>query len=465
MNLTKQVGLVVGAAALTLTSASFADTTADANKDVQAKLDSALARIDQLEAKQNDNWLTEQRADEIRELVQDVLADADTRASLLAQGVTAGYDDGAVISSADGNWSLRTNIHMQQRFVWNDRDTGGAVGEDEDRYGFENTRTKFILSGNVVNQDWIYKVEINVGTAVVTEEFGIDLDGDGVDDVEFDEINRNGTGDAYLGYKYNDGLTILFGTMKAPLLREELVDSRYQLAVERSTLNYLFTGGRVDGIALDWMGDQFHVTGAFSDGVHSGHTIWSTPDTDFAFTGRAEFLVSGTWDQFSDFTSPAGEEQGIMIGGAIHYEEFGDDFGLPDSSLMVLTGDVSAEFGGANLFAAFIYTDVDILGVIDLNPWGFLVQGGVALNDDWEAFARYEMGDFDIAGLDDLSIITFGVNRYFAGHNAKWTTDVGIGLDPVVGIDGAGIPITGLRTDAAGEDGQVVIRSQVQIVF
>ena len=109
MNLTKQVGLVVGAAALTLTSGSFADTNAEANTDLKAKLDSALARIDQLEAKQNDNWLTEHRADEIRGLVQDVLADADTRASLLAQGVTAGYDNGAVISSADGNWSLRTN--------------------------------------------------------------------------------------------------------------------------------------------------------------------------------------------------------------------------------------------------------------------------------------------------------------------------------------------------------------------
>ncbi|MEE9131421.1 MAG: porin [Phycisphaerales bacterium] len=459
MNLTKQVGLVVGAAALTLTGGSFADTTPEANTDLKAQLNDALARIDQLEAKQNDNWLTEQRADEIRGLVQDVLADADTRASLLAQGVTAGYDNGAVISSADGNWSLRTNIHMQQRFVWNNQDEGSTVGLiDEDRYGFENTRTKFILTGNVVNQQWIYKVEINVGSPSATAVPGLvplaALAGVGAD-------SRAGTGDAYLGYKYDDGLTVLFGTMKAPLLREELVDSRYQLAVERSALNYLFTGGRMDGVALDWMGDQFHITGAFSDGIRTGQTVWATPTTDFAFTGRVEYLASGTWDQFSDFTSPAGDEQGIMIGGALHFQESEDDAGLADVDILVLTADVSAEFGGANLFAAFIYTDIDAAGLPAVNPLGFLVQGGVALSDDWEAFARYEFSDFDVTGIEDLSLITFGVTRYFAGHNAKWTTDVGIGLEEVL----LAPAITGLRTDAPGEDSQVVIRSQIQLVF
>lgn len=453
MNLTKQVGLVVGAAALTLTSGSFADTTPEANTDLKAQLSDALARIDQLEAKQNDNWLTEQRADEIRGLVQDVLADADTRASLLAQGVTAGYDNGAVIASSDGNWSLRTNIHMQQRFVYNNQDEGTSTTTDEDRYGFENTRTKFILTGNVVNPQWIYKVEINVGSP--SDAFSDD---------------REDTGDAYLGYKYNDGLTVLFGTMKAPLLREELVDSRYQLAVERSALNYLYTGGRADGVTLDWMGDQFHIAGMFSDGMNTGQTVWATPDTDFAFTGRVEFLASGTWDQFSDFTSPAGEEQGIMIGGALHYQEAEDDpgTGLADTDTFVLTADVSAEFGGANVFAAFIYRNIDtttVTGSTDIDQVGFLVQGGVALNDDWEAFARYEWSDFDtvVAGVavEDLSLITFGVTRYFAGHNAKWTTDVGIGLDEIVNAPA----ITGLRTDFAGEDTQVVIRSQIQLVF
>ncbi|MHC5048904.1 MAG: hypothetical protein ACYTGY_20560, partial [Planctomycetota bacterium] len=76
------------------------------------------SRLSSLEATESEGWLTEQRADEIRDLVEDVLVDADARASLLG-GMTAGYDDGAVIASSDGNWLLRTNFQMQQRLAFN----------------------------------------------------------------------------------------------------------------------------------------------------------------------------------------------------------------------------------------------------------------------------------------------------------------------------------------------------------
>src|SRR2546426_4285979 len=63
-------------------------------------------QVDDLKSASNDNWLTQKRAEEIRSLVQDVLADADTRASLLESGVMAGWDKGFFIGSADGNWRL-----------------------------------------------------------------------------------------------------------------------------------------------------------------------------------------------------------------------------------------------------------------------------------------------------------------------------------------------------------------------
>jgi hypothetical protein len=49
--------------------------------------------IDDLRASTQDDWLTEQRAAEIRGIVQDVLADADTRASLLNDGLMAGWSE------------------------------------------------------------------------------------------------------------------------------------------------------------------------------------------------------------------------------------------------------------------------------------------------------------------------------------------------------------------------------------
>src|SRR5262245_40298542 len=79
-------------------------------------------QVDELKAANDDNWLTEQRADEIRGLVQDVIADADTRASLLQSGVMAGWDKGFFISSADGNWRLNIGGQIQIRYVYNWQD-------------------------------------------------------------------------------------------------------------------------------------------------------------------------------------------------------------------------------------------------------------------------------------------------------------------------------------------------------
>ena len=39
---------------------------------------------------QDDAWLTAQRADQVRDLVHDMLADADTRSSLQGSGIAAG---------------------------------------------------------------------------------------------------------------------------------------------------------------------------------------------------------------------------------------------------------------------------------------------------------------------------------------------------------------------------------------
>jgi hypothetical protein len=261
----KRVGLLAGAATLTLTGGSFADTDLEAqNDELRARISELESRLVAVESQSSDSWLTEQRADEVRALVQDVLADADTRSSLLSQGMTAGYDDGAVIASADGNWLLRTNIHMQQRYVLNfgndvlttvDFDGNGILDDntDDDRWGFENSRTKFILSGNVVSPEWFYYIDINVGTAVQNTSYtlGFDTDGDGSDDTFFDVDgnDREGVGSAYLGYDYGNGWKVMMGTMKAPLLREELVDARYQLAVDRSSCSTTWVTSSTSSVA------------------------------------------------------------------------------------------------------------------------------------------------------------------------------------------------------------------------
>ncbi len=406
--------MAVAAAVLGLRGTSLADVGSKAAEDPlqkriveletksardDARIGELESRLSSIETSEDSQWLTQQRADEIRMLVEDILADAETRSNLL---LGSGYDGGAVIGG--GDWMLRTNIHMQQRLIMNDR----AAGSE---WNFENTRTKFILSGNVVSPEWFYKVEIETVTRA-----------------------RTGLLDSYAGYDFGNDWKIRVGTFKAPLLREELMDSRYQLAVERSVVNYLYTIGRTEGIAVDHYGDRFHFTGSL-DNI-----------TDSEYTLRGEFLIEGDWDQFSDFSSVNGDKTAMMVGGAIHLQT-----GANDDRLLTL--DFSGKFGGSSLYAAIIRADFG--AAIARDTTGFVLQGGYRFDDDWEGFARYEWTDF---AVPDMSILTVGITRYFSGHHAKWTTDIGVALDPVPTT----IPVTAWL---AGPDGQVVIRSQLQLVY
>ncbi|MHC5003762.1 MAG: porin [Planctomycetota bacterium] len=428
------------------TSIGLADS--DDSSDVRSlreEVAALRAELATVKRDQNENWMTEARAAQIRGLVADVLADADTRASLMQSGATAGHDGKFYLRSSDGNFLLNIGGQLQFRYVYNRQDVDGL---DSDRWGFEARRTKLKFSGHVLDPSWKYLVQ-----------GAFDRDG-GAFELEDFEIEKD------LG----NGWSVRFGQFKAPFMREELTSSSRQLAGDRSLVNERFNQDRSQGVELAWESDQLRLAGMYSDGFNTDNTQAIDADTEWALTGRVEFLGAGTWKQFRDFTSWADDEFGWMIGAAFHYESQEYGSGLPGFDGMVgsakeerltFTIDGSVEFGGANLYAAYVYNDLD---KADLQQWGVVVQGGIFLvPDEWELFARYEYGDDDDVSPDDLSVITFGFNRYWAKHGLKWTTDFGYGLDAVSSAwDSSG---AGWRDDPADEDGQIVIRSQFQLLF
>lgn len=480
MNVTKRVGFITGAAAMTLTGVGAAGTgVADENASLRAEVAELRAEMAQLRATSGDSWLTEQRAAEIRSVVQDVLADADTRASLQGAGMTAGYDNGFLIASPDGNFSMRINGQLQVRYIYNYTEEGGFfdgpafANEDRNRQGFENTRTRLSFEGNVVNPQWKYRLEATVTGSSAENEFDSFLGSSASAAGSF------GLDDAYIQYDYQNGFNMYAGQFKDPLLREDLVYSGKQLTVERSNVAHFFSGGkgnRVQGVMGEYRADMWRVMASYNDGVQSLNTPWNTEDTEWSFSGRGELLINGTWDQFEDFTSWRGEEMAFLIGGAARYQKAeygtGDGTGVPgndnEAEVFIGTVDVSAEFGGANLFGAFYLANVETESSDDFTPWGFVVQGGFFLTDDWELYGRFEWLDFDVDDTDELGLITLGVNKYFGGHKAKWSTDFGYGIDAVNFAD----PITGWRVDSIDEsgdgeqgEGQFVFRTQLQLMF
>ncbi|MCH2132524.1 MAG: hypothetical protein MK116_02120 [Phycisphaerales bacterium] len=450
------------------------------NDEIRRENEQMREEIDFLHADATRDWLTEQRAEDIKELVQDVLADADTRASLMGSGLMAGWSDGFFLASADGRFRLKIGALMQTRLMVNilNGDEGQVLDQDNTRYGFENTTTRMNLGGHVFN-DTDYFIEMGFGR---------------LDPYQISQnFQRFGSRlyEAWARQRLTENIAVKAGLFKLPFTREFLVYEGLQLAVDRSLIDYRFGLGRSMGVELDTYFGPVRTQVAYTDGsaalfsFRSADFIvppWAAyvPDTEWAVTGRLEWLLHGEWEQFKQFTSPTHEEFGMMIGVAGHgqSQERDRSVDVVKGSLYGVTADVSMDFGGASAFASFVYerqVNPDTSGNINsIDYWGMVVQGSVYVDPKWEIYTRYEMGgpfNQDLADPDGndgfdtqgVSILTAGVNWYIDGQDVKWTTDFGVSFDPITAF--MNIEQTGWRTDPDNHHAQFLVRSQLQLMF
>lgn len=433
--------------------------------------------------------MAEMTRDEVRATVAEMMADAETRSSLLQSGGTAGHDDGGFfLGSSDGNFRLNVGGQIQFRYYLNFRDDNAGVdrngdgvingddAEDDFESGFQTRRTKLIFDGHIFDPNLFYKIQT-----------AFDFDGDGSADLE----------DAFVGYKWESGFQVRWGQFKSPFLREELVDDLMQLAADRGLVNSVFTGDRTQGVELGYNAEDFRVMVAFTDGFRTLNSDFDSPRTatatgflnggesDYAFTGRGEIKLAGSWDQFQDFTSASGSEFGVLLGVAGHVEG-GDNeqsaiFG-GQYNYYSWTADISFEGDGWNAFIAGVgghsdYNNTTLPGAaagedIQFNDYGLVGQFGIMIpNTDWEPFVRYDgiFPDTDERNLgsdeDIFSVITGGVNYYMYGHASRFTADVLWFIDGVGSNALANTPDSSIGYLTDDDDNEITIRFQWQIMF
>jgi hypothetical protein len=396
---------------------------------------------------------TTEGSDEVRAVVAEMLADAQNRSSLLAGG-TGGHDGAFYLASDDGAFRLNVGGAIQFRYAMGFRDESDS---DDFTTGFQMARTQVNFAGTV-HKDWGYFVE---------GEF--QRDGG--------SFNMN---DAIISYKLNPSWTLLMGQMKAHVLREENINEKFQLTVDRSITNSVFTQGRSQAVAAVYQSDSFQFIPVFSDGAATEDTDYGTTaplQSDYAFSGRVNWKFAGDWGAFSDFTSKRGSAFAGMIGAGAHYQESANTGNPADTDVGVLLYAIDAQLEGDgwNFFATFIGRQVqlDTLGGdSDFNDFGVVVQGGFMVSDHDELFARYDVviPDSDRANgagtgeADPFNTITAGWNHYLAGHAAKFTADVQYALDRLA--DTALVaPNSQLDYLGSTEDGEVAIRLQMQLMF
>ena len=400
-------------------------------------------------------------------LERELLADAGARASFQAGG-TAGHDGQFFIGDASGNNRLEIGGYTQFRYTINNRDT---TAPDEDlTNGFDMVRTALEFGGNVGNENLGYYIR-------------------GYFDTDGDTSSGDGTGfdlaDAYGTYTFDSGLTLVWGQFLAPVIRERMVDERYQLAADRSVTTDVFSPEYTQGIAVAYSTDNFKVIGSFNDGAGTSNTAYYHPgEADYALTGRVEFKWSGDWAQFDDFTSWRGTEgYAGMVGGAVHWQGTGETANMTSfppggtalvgGDLFLYTADVSIEGNGWNAFGAFVGRTIDPDGAAtSTDDYGAIVQGGFFVTDDWELFGRWDgiFPDDDATSGDDFHTLTFGANHYFfpGSHAAKFTADVQFSLEDQSGasaVTGFSVPDQSTGLLPATDDSQWMLRLQMQLVF
>ncbi|MCC6580643.1 MAG: hypothetical protein IT440_09385 [Phycisphaeraceae bacterium] len=409
-------------------------------------------QVNQLQAGSNENWLNERRAEEVKTLVREVLADADTRASMLEGGMTSGWtkENGFFMASEDGSFLLKVGGQFQWRYIYATRENAGA-GQDDGENGFSMRRGKVFFKGNIGNPKIGYVLQLAANR----------------------DSSAVGLEEAYLTYKFCDGLVGTLGRFKGPFTREYMISSTKSLLVEPSYVDAQMAANYVEGAMITYTADPMRLYFSVNDGLRSGDiggpSDFQNDTTDFAVTGRADLKLMGDWKQWEEFASWSSDKGPAMfLGAAVNYQtaETGqaNPGGIQNDNILSWTVDGSFKASGFNVYSAVIgrhtLVDAPAAGAGDLDVYGWVVQGGyMVIPDKLEPIARFEA--YDANGKAIAKIVTVGANYYLSKHNAKFTVDVLWALDEIASAS-TGVPIL---ADAAGQEDQVVLRAQFQLLF
>jgi hypothetical protein len=420
------------------------DTLEDRNRELEQ-------RVADLSQQQGETWLGEQRAAQVREIVADVLADSQTRASLQDNGMTAGWNDGFFLASADGRFRLNIGGFVQSRFTFSNIHPGpydfGQAGQNqfvfdrlENRYGFGLPEVQLWADGHLFSRDFQYMVKARFFEQVATQ-FGKANAGATPGAADFSGFELL---DAWIRVNMDDNWSVRVGQYRMPYSRGFLVQEQYQMSAARSVVDFHYALGYTQGIELEYVNDEFRARLDFDNGapdnllgdpdaftggnlykVYPTGTLggqnnpWWTQNSNYSVTGRIEWKPAGTWRQFRSFTSPVGETFGLLMGLGAHWQQsnpyqtnaqtpnfFGGTNALAESQWVALTFDAQANFGGASLYGAFFWNYIDaptameplfggaapggVFNLGALNILSFQLMGAVYLMPKWELFARYE---------------------------------------------------------------------------
>ena len=405
--------------------------------DVQRELAAMRAEVAAIRTRMQDGWLDELRAEQVRGVVRDALADSATRASFLESEWTAGYagaaGGGAYVRAADGSASIHLTAAIQTRFV-----AASAYGPDvrgypvrNTRWGMENKTVLVALSGNLYDRSITYLAA--VGYTSQSNRFIVIPD-------QFRLVY------ASLRKDIGDGWAVSVGLQNVPWdIESTYIGSARMPVGDYSIFNYRFGAGKQAGVAAGWTGEWFRAGGGVFNQIDSATLQWNgVTNLSFAVAGRAEAKWGIEWDQLAGMSGTPGSAPGVVLGLGVCMSNGRAQNPQPPAvplatpSAQGFTADARVLLGGTVLLAQYAYMR-DPVGGPELGWYqGINLQASGFVANDVEAFAEAcWMGDVPVEWIAQA-----GVNLYLPGPHAKLT------VKAVVPFGGGNV--NGIRSIAGG---------------
>lgn len=479
-----------------------------------------------LKAESGERWLTEERAAEIRGIVQDVLADAGERSSLQSSGMTAGWDDGFFLSSPDGRFRMNISGFTQTRWVWSEMRQSLPPGPVQfptnlTATGFDLPNTQLWIDGHIFSPDVTYMVKTRFQSDTPSDfRYGAGGEPGGF-------VQWGGDGgqlqlmDAWVRIALTDEWSFRAGQFRSPYSRDFLVLEQYQMAVARSVIAEHYSIGYTQGLELEYLTDEVRWRLSVNDGGNDylfgpaqvvgsqpWNSTWEDQPSKWAVTSRFEWKGAGAWRQFDQFTSPEGTDPGWLFGIAFNLQGSNPTETVPGNNLngqlpnssgqandwFGVTADYTMLFGGASLYVAAYWNyvsshsafypnvlpPVNYFDIGNTYAMGAQVQFAGYFAPKWEAFVRYEYGYANnsdpwlngsgLQGAPQLVQFTQGQSHLsIATVGVNWYID---GQDLKVSADfgyaftpvdpAFATPQIGWR---GSESDEFVMRAQIQLMF
>jgi len=382
--------------------------------DVQRELAAMRAELAEMRVEQRDQWLDEARAEQIRGVVRDVLADTSARTAYRDTEWTAGLSNapggGLQIEAADGAMSIKLSGLVQTRFVAASAygSASGAPGVDDTRWGFENKTVMFAFSGHLYDPTLTYLTAVAY-TSQTNRFFTVP----GAYRLVYSRIRKD------LG----EGWAVGTGLLNVPWdLESDYVGSSQLTVGDYSIFNYRFGAGKQPGAVLGWTGDWFRAAGGVFNQINSIQPGWNAKtNLSFAVTGRAEMKWGVPWDQITRTSGAPGDVPGVVLGlGLCMSNGRAQNPQPPETSLATpsaqgVTADARVLLGETVFIAQYAYMR-DAVGAPELG-WnqGINLQASTYVAPKVEAFAEAcWMSDVPVEWIAQA-----GVNFFIDGQRLK----------------------------------------------